>query len=751
MKKKKLDILVSKINGVSGCFLHGWSYFSDNLDEYLVLEIYVNNQSVGVTVANLFEKELLEKKIDNVCHGFVFKLPDYSLQDESMITIRVANTSYWLYPCFKMKKEKEDKVFSQVYSSGGGKLVGWAVKPSDLNHIVNVSLYYNNKLLKIVKANKFFPRIDPLWEFHGFDVILSSSLLDGKKHSISLYDDEGIELNGSPVIISEYGNGINELLKKAKTDVLSYDLLSNVIKDKYKTAPFSMGMEYYSQWYEISGRLKKEKITEEIKFYFILSGDNSTYEDIYKTLSSIEKQSNARWEVISKEKIKNKLLSQYDYVAIINSGDHLPENLLSQLAKIIVKINPAILYTDSDQDTKDGGRSNPFFKPDWNYEYFTEFNYIGDLFLVRGDLINIDELNDYYNFLYGSIERCLTGGFLISHYGKIGYHYKKDRENIYSEYQYKRLQLFLNTMEGNSIVNPRLSRASSLFKINRVLSKNPLVSLIIPTRNKIALLDTCLKSILNNTTYPNIEIIVVDNFSNDKKSIIGLKKWSRKGVKVIEYKKPFNYSSINNFAVNYASGEIIGLINNDIEVITPNWLEEMLGLLLRPGIGAVGAKLLWANGMVQHGGVLLGIGGLAGHFGNHLHDDDNGYMYRNQTNQELSAVTAACLLVRKKDYLAVGGLNEFDFPVAFNDVDFCLKLKEIGLRNIWSAHAKLLHYESLSRGRDETSSQIARAEREKQNLKRKWGDVLNNDPHYNPNFNLDIFSALFTGLRINNS
>ena len=211
---------------------------------------------------------------------------------------------------------------------------------------------------------------------------------------------------------------------------------------------------------------------------------------------------------------------------------------------------------------------------------------------------------------------------------------------------------------------------------------------------------------------------------------------------------PFNYADLNNRAIAQASGEIIGLVNNDIEALHDGWLDEIISQLLRPGVGAVGAKLLWPNGMVQHGGVLLGVGNVAGHFGNRLADTDWGDHGRNQLVQQVSGCTAACLFIRRQDFIDLGGMDANAFPIAFNDVDFCLKIRAAAKSIIWTSYAKLLHAESASRGSEDTSQKIARSKREIFNLREKWAAILFADPAYHSSLSLDPNSHAYGGLAI---
>ena len=245
-----------------------------------------------------------------------------------------------------------------------------------------------------------------------------------------------------------------------------------------------------------------------------------------------------------------------------------------------------------------------------------------------------------------------------------------------------------------------------------------------------------------------MEIIIVDNDSAEEKTFSYFEQLRQRGVRIVPAPGRFNFSRINNLAVAQASGEIICLINNDVEALHDGWLEEMLSHLLQPEVGAVGAKLMWPNGMVQHGGVLLGVGHVAGHFGNLLSEHDAGDHARNQVSMQVSAVTAACLMLRKADFEAVGGFDEHAFPVAFNDVDLCLKLRATGKQIIWCAQARLLHAESVSRGSEDTPQKRQRAQREIDQLRQRWGHVLLQDPAYHPSLNLDAHGHAFSGLAI---
>jgi len=266
----------------------------------------------------------------------------------------------------------------------------------------------------------------------------------------------------------------------------------------------------------------------------------------------------------------------------------------------------------------------------------------------------------------------------------------------------------------------------------------PKVDIIIPTRNRSDLLANCIDSIRNQTQYSNYEIIVVDNLSDGPKTLKFFDELETNNIaKVLHFKQPFNYSAINNYAVSKTDGPILCLMNNDIEVIDPHWLHEMVSHAQRPEIGAVGCKLLYPNKTVQHGGMITGIFGATGHSHRYFPVDSCGYFNRLQTIQNLSAVTGACLVVRRELYENAGGLDE-QLEVAFNDVDFCLKIQEKGYRNLWTPFAQLIHYESQSRKHDDTPEKQDRFNREKSLVLKRWGDTLHMDPYYNLNLSLEF-------------
>ena len=451
-------------------------------------------------------------------------------------------------------------------------------------------------------------------------------------------------------------------------------------------------------------------------------------------------------------------LAQGEFVARINQHDQIPPHALFFLAREINKHPEAdLLYTDDDSIDDANKRLDPRFKPDWNPDLFFSYHYLANLCVYRVDRVR--QFGGYRAGFEGAEDYDLALRYLkntsaskIRHIPRVLYHTRALSQPMaptFSRHQGKGWGegkahqsgkcALAAYFEGGGITVED-GPAPGLYRIKHPLpARPPVVSIIIPTRDKVEILKRCIESIQQKTDYENWEMLVVDNQSVESETHTYFEQIQGDSrIKVIRYDKPFNYSAINNFAAQYAHGEILALLNNDIEVIAEEWLTEMVSHAVRPGIGAVGAKLLYPNRLVQHSGVIIGLGGVAGHAHKYLKEDDHGYCHRAVVTQNLSAVTGACLVIRKSIYQEVDGLNEADLAVAFNDIDFCLRLREAGYKNLFTPYAQLFHHESISRGHDDTPEKHALFLKEFTYVKTAWGDKLKSDPAYNPNLTLEF-------------
>ncbi|MFS1523010.1 glycosyltransferase family 2 protein [Microbulbifer sp. 2304DJ12-6] len=444
-------------------------------------------------------------------------------------------------------------------------------------------------------------------------------------------------------------------------------------------------------------------------------------------------------------------LATGDYIAFLDHDDTLPPHALQRVCVEIGKSSQVqLIYSDEDKINHAGHRFDPHFKPDWNPDLLLSINYVCHFTVLRADLVKkvgglrtgVEGAQDHDLLL-----RCLPylNAGNVMHIAEILYHWRAaegstaldcDEKSYTSEAGIKSLNDCLESEKLGAQVKQGF--VPNTYRIRWKLPKErPLVSLLVPTRDHCDILQPCVDKILSLTEYPNFELLILDNQSSCQKTLNYLEKISADPrVRVCSWDYPFNYSAINNFGVRQAKGEIIGLINNDIEPINDDWLTEMVSQVCRPEIGCVGAKLYYPNDTIQHGGVILGIGGVAGHSHKYFSRNEYGYFSRLHLVQNLSAVTAACLLLRKTVFEEVGGLEEKKLPVAFNDVDLCLKVREIGYRNLWTPYAELYHHESVSRGADDTFAKRRRMAAETAYMRERWGNMLDRDPAYNPNLTL---------------
>jgi GT2 family glycosyltransferase len=443
-------------------------------------------------------------------------------------------------------------------------------------------------------------------------------------------------------------------------------------------------------------------------------------------------------------------LASGEFVAFLDHDDELAPFALYEVVKLLnERPDLDFIYSDEDKIDEKGRRMDPFFKPDYNPDMFLSVNYLCHLSVIRKSLVKkvggfrlgYDGSQDYDLFL-----RVLEHTDKIVHIPKILYHWRmietstaaSTSAKLYAYEAAKKALADAMKRRGIEIEGVYDGLWLGSYRVKYKIKGNPKVSIIIPTKDKVDVLKRCIESILNKTTYQNYEIIIVDNNSQEERTFEYYKTIrDNPKIRILEYNKPFNFAKINNYAVSKVDSEFILFLNNDTEIITPEWLSAMLEHAQRREVGAVGAKLLYPNNTIQHAGVILGLGAgpqrVAGHSHKYLPDNLPGYYYRPHIVQNLSAVTAACMLTKKSLFEEVGGFDEINLPIAFNDVDYCLKLREKGYLIVYTPYAVLYHHESISRGYEDTPEKQARFMREVEYMRKKWGDVLDTDPYYNPN------------------
>jgi GT2 family glycosyltransferase len=436
------------------------------------------------------------------------------------------------------------------------------------------------------------------------------------------------------------------------------------------------------------------------------------------------------------------------FIALLGHDDELSEHALYFLAREITEHPDALLiYSDEDEIDLKGRRSEPFFKPDWNPDLLRSQNCLGHLSAYRTSLVR--DLGGFRTGFEGSQDYDLAlrvtevaSHEQIRHIPAILYHSRALRRSASTDSSARRnagvaarrsLEEHLRRTGRESHILAAFNGVSTRVKYS-LPDEPPLVSILIPTRDG-TMLRPCVDGLVRRTTYANYEILVVDNRSSDPDTLRYLRSLDENGTAhVLRYDDEYSHSAINNFAATYARGEMLCLLNDDVEVVTPDWLEEMVSHALRPEVGAVGAKLLYPDGRVQHAGIVLGVLGFAGHAHRYIPKDAPGYHGRAAIIQNYSAVTGACLVVRRELYEQVGGLDEENVPDLYNDVDFGLRLGEAGYWNVWTPYAVLTHHESLTRqGLTDVQREDARERASRSYIKQRWAQQLLTDPAYNPN------------------
>ena len=444
------------------------------------------------------------------------------------------------------------------------------------------------------------------------------------------------------------------------------------------------------------------------------------------------------------------MLATGEYLMLCDHDDTLEPDALYEITKAInEKDAPDVLYTDEDKVSMDGKHYfDPNFKPDYNLFRLRENNYICHIFVVKKALTDrvgllrteFDGAQDY-DFIF----RCCEEADKVVHIPKVLYHWRchmdstaADPESKAYAYQAGRRAIKEHYQRMGIDASVEMTERPGWYRSYVKIQDNPKISIIIPNKDHIEDLELCLFSLTKRSTYKNYEILIVENNSEKPETFEYYKKLPDRypKVKVLTWEKEFNYSAINNFAAKQAEGVYLLFLNNDVEILTPQWIEEMLQICQQKDVAITGAKLYYPDDTIQHAGVVLGLGGIAGHIMCKASREDPGYFGRTVTVQEISAVTAACMMIRTEDFWNAGGFDE-TFQVAFNDIDLCMKVRAAGKKIVFTPYAELYHYESKSRGLEDTPEKQFRFDKEVKAFEAKWSEQLaKGDPYYSPNLSV---------------
>lgn len=729
-------------------------------------QLSVNNSGETKVLVSLTEKEIQEYE-DN--HSIEFDVDSAILENEiSMITV-----AGWAY------SNDCQQVQISIYDDQDN------IVESSCRHEIRMDLFRNGEILEEQKNCGF--RISFKCEKNKHYYIVFKTTKEKRIEKIELTRTSG------STMIKRYARHINaKNIKKAITYVKRNGVSKLVHRLRYGSY---IAQSDYQTWL-FAQRVTKKNLETQSKTKFAYSPKisilvatfNTKEEYLKEMIDTVVNQSYSNWELCIADGSTNDFVEKYvhehyssygdkikfqkldqnygisgntnkafematgDYITVYDHDDTLELDCFYEIVKALQEYRYDVLYTDEDKfDDSTKMYNDPNLKPDFSEDLLRSHNYITHLFIVNKKIV--DEVGYYNSEFDGSqdydyIFRCVEKANAVYHIPRILYHWRMHPESTAQnpenkmycydagkraiEAHYKRVGVEA-TVEF--LPKPMYGMYHTIYSTK----DNPLVSILIPNYNHKSILKTCIDSLYNVNTYKNFEIVIVENNSTEKEIFDYYEELKKQhdNIQVVTYKGEFNYSRINNFGMKYTNGDYVLLLNNDTEVISPTALSEMVGCILRPEVGAVGAKLLYEDDTVQHAGVVIGFSGYAGHVNHGINKDDYGYMVRARINCNYSAVTAACMMVKKSVFNQVGGFDE-QFVVACNDVDLCLKICKEKYLIVYNAFALWHHYESKSRGYDDASQEkMWRFNKEVEKFQDKWKDVLiNGDPFYNSNWNI---------------
>jgi GT2 family glycosyltransferase len=726
---------IERLPGI-GWVARGWAVDAEAPDEPVRLALTFEKGVLGEFQADLLRSELAAAGGGSGRHGFAVKLPGEVLDGRPhLIRILVRKDGSAL------ARDGEEIFFphhlhGQLDGVEHATLRGWAFDEQALERPSLLEIEVDGKHAGILRCDRSRP---DLAEFlasdgrHGFSFPLPALLFDGRSHMVAVrFANTDRHLAGSPVevrlsaellttrrrrldrLVAERGVALEEGLTTLTAEPL------NRLNDP---AAYRAWLEHHeaaiaAALAAVGGQAQMPTVA-----VIPLPGPEVGVADFAAMVAG----------------------GAADAVVLLEPGASLHPAFLPLVQAALAEDGVGLVYSDEDRQSADGGRVQPHFKPGWDPERYQAFPYVGFACAIgRNHLDQAIALVaegetpvDAWAWAEAVVDTALLSlaAERIRHLPFVLYHRGPKpvaRLPRVGAERASRVQAHLDRIGAPA--DAELDGPERVRVRWRLPAAPPPVTLIIPTRDRVELLKACLESVLSRTTYPRYDIVVIDNDSREPETLAYLEGLARRpGVWVRRWPQPFNYAAMHNAVVEEISSPYVALLNNDVEVIAPEWLVEMMGHAVRPEVGAVGAKLLYPDGMIQHGGVLVGQHGAADAAQRAFSGDENGYFHSAMVVQTVSAVTAACLVCRRDEYLAVGGMDAERFSVAFNDVDFCLKLRARGRRILWTPHALLFHHESATRQTGRSPEAQAHEQREVAQLRVKWQTETFLDPFYSPN------------------
>jgi GT2 family glycosyltransferase len=748
---------------LSATAVGGHAYDRERPDRRLALELLIDGFPAALARADLFDPALAKDGRSDGCHGFLFALPPGALADARRLELRLANgdaTLARLDAPFVAAAPDND---AEVRWFGGLRLNGWLGGSAG-----------GGRVRALVEGKPVAEAVADGWAHVGegacararraFDLFLPDSLADGRVHHAQVIDEAGRELPGSPVFVIAFADGLAQFIR-GRGELDSQRPRAEFFDRLMPQAlPFSQAAQ---------ARLRTLPPLPETPLAAPVAVVLVGASGVEASIESLESQENCDWLAAAMDSrggpagfdpadlaaFLDADAGACEFVAFAPGGTLFQPAALATLAAAL-KDFPAApwAYADFTLEGADGGEW-PAALPAFDYERLLSQGAGALLFLARRGYVKAalaagaDSLFRLCNFAFDARRAPAPRpggprqGFpLASTPAHVpGFLARLPRLDARAQTPalMRAAQAHFDARKVPARIDPAAGFAFPCIRLSRQPAPGK-VSILIPTRDRLDLLRPCIDSLFATVDLAAHEIIVLDNDSSDPETLAWFEQMSARGLRVFRVGGAFNFARIVNAGAAVATGQFLLLLNNDVEALHKGWLEDMRGHMAEPDVGAVGAHLLWPSGVVQHGGVVLGPRYAAAHAFNDRMDGDPGYADLLLASHECSSVTAACMLTDRALFNAVGGFDALSFPVNFNDVDYCLKLRAEGLRVVQSPHARLLHRESASRGKDEAPDKAARMDRELRNLRAAWGDVLVADPAYSPLLSLDPlpYSAL---------
>jgi GT2 family glycosyltransferase len=735
----------------------GYVIDSGDPSRKLTVEILVNGLPFRVIRADAPAAELVAEAIGDGCYGFSCFLPETAFGGSAVVEARLANIGTAVGTPIELAGSAEQ--LSQRSGSlrwlGGVRFSGSIAGREELT---TANVHVDGILITRIRASTWSHVGTSEEDAHAvcaFDFQLPDRFADGRAHQVTLSDASGEIISTRPLFFIAYADGLREAV--AGQGISAEERLRAELFDQL--LPMSVPFSRYEEWRERFLMLPGPSVS--LRGAVILVGDGAA-ED---TFESLNEQTHTEWVAASLPEAEHPLGlrpepvqaflagdgADCDFVVFTLAGTLFAPFALQRIATAFAEFTDAsAVYADVDLQSDDGSVW-PLAFPAFDYERMLEQGYCAYLFALRRSAAE-QALDHGAANLYRMFNSVLDDSFasaadIVHLPGPLATLPQFDK-NAANEALAAASRAHLERKSIDVQIAPHPSGLLPIVRVGRMFHGSR-TTIIIPTRNRKNLLRTCLDSIQPAVERTQAQVLVVDNDSADPDTLDYLAEIKRRGAMVLRVPGAFNFPRLNNYAAKAADGDVLCLLNNDIKALDGEWLEEMFSRLAGDNTGAVGAQLVWPSGVVQHGGIVLGPSFSATHAFNDRINGDVGYGDLLHVAHECSAVTAACMVTRRIDYLMVGGMDEKRFPVNFNDVDYCLKLRSLGKRIVFTPHARLEHLESASRGLDASDHRKARFERELHNLRAKWGNTLANDPYYNPILSLDPipFSALAWPIR----